>query len=62
MVYPIMGMKTYTILSNGDGSFSVQVRHGETASVAFVHGFKSDNAAETWVRNHKQDEDRLVWA
>ena len=57
-----MGTKTYTILSNGDGSFSVQVNDGEQAGAAFVHGFKSDNAAETWARNHKTDSDSLVWA
>jgi hypothetical protein len=56
-----MGTKTYTIQSNGDGSFSVQVSDGERADPTFVRGFKSDNAAETWARNHKNDEDRLVW-
>ena len=57
-----MSTKTYTILSNGDATYSVQIDYGNDVALTFVHGFKNDSAAETWVRNHKNDEDRLVWA
>ncbi|MBS0644000.1 MAG: hypothetical protein JSS43_29410 [Proteobacteria bacterium] len=57
-----MGQRTYTILFNGDGSFSVEVNYGEQAGVTFVHGFKSDHAAETWAQNNKRDGDTIVWA
>lgn len=57
-----MGERIYTIRSNGDGSFSVLVTHGEGDRGTSVHGFKSDFAAETWAQNHKHDHDRIAWA
>jgi hypothetical protein len=57
-----MDTKTYTIMANGDGSFSVQLNYGERSPATFVHGFKSDLAAETWARNHKDEDDRIDWA
>jgi hypothetical protein len=57
-----METKTYTILANGDGSFSVQINYGERSAPTFVHGFKSDLAAETWALNHKDGHDTIAWA
>jgi len=57
-----MQTKTYTILANGDGSFSVQINYGERIAATFVHGFKSDFAAETWALNHKDAEDTVARA
>jgi hypothetical protein len=57
-----MEAKTYTILANGDGSFSVQINDGERTTATFVHGFKSDFAAETWALNHKDAHDTLARA
>ena len=57
-----METKTYTILANGDGSFSVQINYGERIPATFVHGFKSDFAAETWALAHKEAHDTIAWA
>jgi hypothetical protein len=57
-----METKTFTILANGDGSFSVQINYGERSAPTFVHGFKSDLAAETWALNHKDGHDTIAWA
>jgi len=57
-----MEPKTYTILANGDGSFSVQIKYGEHIAATFVHGFKSDFAAETWALNHKDADDAIARA
>ncbi len=42
-----MQAKTYTILANGDGSFSVQINYG-------------DFAAETWALNNKHPDDTVA--
>src|SRR3954454_8877098 len=49
-----MDPRTYTIMPNGDGSLSIKIDGGTDAGATLVHGFRSDNAAETWVRKSQE--------
>jgi hypothetical protein len=52
--------KSYHIVPDAQGGFSVQTSFGPGEGVSFKHGFKSDAEACEWIRAQGDESPRIV--